>query len=127
MFSLSSKFLRSTTIIESPLKCHGTLLLISSSNTSGDNNNLLMPVIDVSSNLKLVYKFKLWGDFIVYFSLTRVSILLSSHSSTQLEICFQVKMTGYDEGHTLPHPPTLTPTRLTPPKCERKNKNCQIT
>ena len=92
------------------LTCHGTLLLISSSNTSGDNNNLFMPVIDVSFNLKLVYKSKSWGDFIVYFSLTRVSISLSSSSSTELEmICFQVKMTGYDEEYTLPHPPTLTP------------------
>ena len=64
MFSLSSNFLRSTTIME--LTCHGMLLLISSSNTSGDNNNLFMPVIDVSFNLKLVYEFKSWGDFIVY-------------------------------------------------------------
>ena len=80
------------------LTCHRTLLLISSSNTSGDNNNLFMPVVDVSFNLKLVYEFKSWGDFIVYSSLTRVSIPSFSVSSTELKmICFEVKMTGYDK------------------------------
>ena len=71
MFSLSSNFLRSTTIIQSPLTCHGTLLLISSSNTSGVNNHFFMSVIDVSFNLKLVFKF---NRFFVYFPLIRVSI-----------------------------------------------------
>ena len=80
------------------LTCHGMLLLISSSNTSGDNNNLFMPVIDVSFNLKLVYEFKSWGDFIVYSPLTRASISLSSLSSTELKmIRFEVRMTGYDK------------------------------
>ena len=117
MFSLPSNFLRSTTIIQSPLTCHGTLLQIYSSNTSGDNNNLFMPVITVSFNLKLVYKFKSWEDFIVFFSLTRVPVSLSSISSTELVmICFQVKMMGYDEEYTLLHPPTLTPKKSYPSK-----------
>ena len=124
MFSLSSNFLRSTTIIQSPLTCHGTLLLISSSNTSGGNNNLFMPVITVSFNLKLVYKFKSWGDFIVYFSLTRVPVSLSSISSTELVmICFQVKMTGYDEEYiyyTHPHLLQKSHTRLNPPNVKEK-------
>ena len=128
MFSLSSKFLRSTTIIQSPLKCHGTLMLISSSNTSGDNNNLFMPVIDVSFSLKLVYKYKSWGDLIVYFSLTRVSVSLSSVSSIELEmICFQVKMTDYDKEYTLPHPPTLIPKTSHPSKpTKTRTKNCKL-
>ena len=132
MFSLSSKFLRSTTIIQSPLKCHGTLLLISSSNTSGDNNNLFMPVIDVSFSLKLVYKYKSWGDLIVYFSLTRVSVSLSSLSSIELEIyVFKLKwriMTKSILYHTHPHLFQKRHTRLNPPKRERKTANCrQIT
>ena len=101
MFSLSSNFLRSTTIIQSPLICHGTLLLISSSNTSGVNNNLFMPVIDVSFNLKVVFKFK---RFFVYFHLIRVSISTPSLLSTELKmICFEVKMTGYDKQYTFTH------------------------
>ena len=58
-----------------------------------------MPFIDVSFDLKLAYKFKSCGDFVVYFFLTRIS--LSSLLSTELKmICFQVKMTGYDGDYT---------------------------
>ena len=67
-----------------------------------------------------------WGDFIVYFSLTRVSISSSSLSSTELEmVCFQVKMTGYDKKYTLPHPPTLAPKKshLSKPTKMPKMKN----
>ena len=87
-----------------------------------------MPVIDVSFNLKLGYKFKSWGDFIVYFSLTRVSVSLSSLSSAKLEmICFQVKITGYDEEYTLPHPPTLTPKKSHPSKpTKTRTKNYKL-
>ena len=128
MLSLSSNFLRSTTIIQSPLTRRGTLLLISSSNTSSDNNNLFMPVIDVCFNLKLVYKFKSWGDLIVYFSLTRVPISSSSLSSTELEmVYFQVKMTGYDKKYILPHPPTLASKKSHPSKpTKTRTKNYKL-
>ena len=82
-----------------------------------------MPVIDVSFNLKLGYKFKSWGDFIVYFSLTRVSVSLSSLSSAKLEMI----MTGYDEEYTLPHPPTLTPKKSHPSKpTKTQTKNYKL-
>ena len=114
------------------MTCHGTLLLIPSSTTSGDNNNLFMPVIDVSFNLKLVYRFKSWGDFIVYFPLTRLSISSPSLSSTELEmLCFQVKMTVCDKQYTFTHThPNLlqkSHTHPNPPKLERKTLNCQMT
>ena len=58
-----------------------------------------MPFIDVSFDLKLAYKFKSCGDFVVYCFLTRIS--LSSLLSTELKmICFQVKMTDYDGDYT---------------------------
>ena len=133
MFSLSSNFLRSTTIIQSwnwhaMERCCWYPLLILPVTTIIYSCQLLMYLF----HLKLIYEFKSWGDFIVYFPLTRVSISLSSLLSTELKmICFEVKMTGCDKHyHFHPRPPHVPPKRHTHPnlpKPERKTTNCQIT
>ena len=109
--------------MQSPLICHGTLLLISFFNTPSNNNNLFKPVIDISFNLKLVYEFKSWGDFVVHFPSQSFNFIILTFINRTKMICFEVKMTVYDKQYTFTHThPQLHPKRHThpnPPKPEK--------